>query len=84
MNSDSLDVGSLRTMVLQDFYANSERKIEEQQGKIKALETELSTYTRYTSLDESIIPELQVLFPDAKSIAMAYTIQVNVDSARTD
>lgn len=79
-----LDVSSLKSMVMEDFYKNSEARLEEQRVKIKDLESSLYEYTRYSNLDMAIVPELKVLFPQTKNIAMGYSTRVNIDSMRTD
>ena len=68
--SGEMNISSLRSMVLDDFYKNSEAKIEQQ--------------TRYARLDEKLTPELKVLFPMVNSIAMGYSLQTDVYSTRKD
>ena len=38
----------------------------------------------YNSVDKKIIPELKVLYPAAEAIAMAKTVELQVDSTQTD
>ena len=56
----------------------------EQQEKIKSLENELNVYAAYNTVDKKIIPELKVLYPAAEAIAMAKTVELQVDSTQTD
>lgn len=69
---------------MEDFYKNSEKRLLEQQDKIRLLEKELQVYAAYNAVDRKIIPELKVLYPSAEAIAMAKTVQLEVDSTKTD
>ena len=42
---------------MEDFYKNSEKRLLEQQEKIKSLENELNVYAAYNTVDKKIIPE---------------------------
>lgn len=84
MNNDAMDIGSIKAQVMEDFYKNSEKRLLEQQEKIKSLENELNVYAAYNTVDKKIIPELKVLYPAAEAIAMAKTVELQVDSIQTD
>ena len=43
MNNESLDMSSIRAMVMEDFYKNSEQRLVEQKQQISSLEKELGT-----------------------------------------
>ena len=84
MNNESLDISSIRAMVMEDFYKNSEQRLVEQKQKIESLEKELQRYQSFNSLGKQIIPELKVLYPSVKSVAISYAVETGVDSLRTD
>lgn len=84
MNNESLDISSIRAMVMEDFYKNSEQRLVEQKQKIDALEKELERYQSFNNLGKEIIPELKVLYPSVKSVAISYAVETGVDSLRTD
>ena len=44
MNNDAMDIGSIKAQVMEDFYKNSEKRLLEQQERIKSLENELKVY----------------------------------------
>ena len=46
MNNEAVDVSSIRAMVMEDFYKNSEQRLQEQQKKITRLEENLAQYKR--------------------------------------
>lgn len=82
--SGEMNISSLRSMVLDDFYKNSEAKIEQQSRQIDSLQQKMLVYTRYALLDAELVNELKVLYPTVKSIAMGYSLQANVYTAQKD
>lgn len=54
MNNEGVDISSIRAMVMEDFYKNSEQRLLEQQKKITLLESSLQTYKGYDELCKSI------------------------------
>ena len=52
--------------------------------RLSLLENELNVYAAYNTVDKKIIPELKVLYPAAEAIAMAKTVELQVDSTQTD
>lgn len=84
MNNESLDISSIRAMVMEDFYKNSEQRLVEQKQKIEALEKNLKRYQSFNELGKRIIPELKVLYPSVKSVSISYAVETSVDSLRTD
>ena len=84
MNNEEVDISSIRAMVMEDFYKNSEVHILEQNKKIESLENELQDYKMYNILSQDMIPELKVLYPNVKTLALSKMIQTEVDSLRSD
>ena len=84
MNNEGVDISSIRAMVMEDFYKNSEQRLLEQQKKITLLESSLQTYKGYDELCKQLVPELQVLYPSTKSLSISRTVEMNVDSLRAD
>lgn len=84
MNNEGMDISSIRAMVMEDFYKNSEQRLLEQQKKITALEKDLELYEGYTELSRKLVPELKVLYPSTKSLSLSYTLEMNVDSMKSD
>ena len=84
MNSDNLDMNSLKAQVMEDFYKNSEERLLKQQEEIVKLQKELSNYSTYHQLNKQIVPELRVLYPQVDRISMSQMIVFTVDSAQTD
>ena len=84
MNSDNLDMGMLKAQVMEDFYKNSEERLQEQQEEIQRLRKELKNYTTYHQLNKQIVPELKVLYPQVERISMSQMIVFTTDSMHAD
>ena len=84
MNNEAVDITSIRSMVMEDFYKNSELRLQEQQGKINQLEKQLGKYKSYDNLSRTIVPELKVLYPSVTSLSIAHSTETRVDSMKTD
>ena len=50
MNNESVDISSIRAMVMEDFYKNSEQRLVEQKQQISSLEKNLEQYRKYDEL----------------------------------
>ena len=84
MNNDAMDISSIRAMVMEDFYMNSEQRLQEQQKKISSLEKNLEKYKSYDEMSRTIIPELKVLYPSVTTVSISHTLETTVDSLKTD
>lgn len=84
MNNDAMDISSIRAMVMEDFYKNSEQRLQEQQLKIDTLQESLQKYKSYDELSRKIIPELKVLYPSVNSLSISHSLETRVDSMKTD
>lgn len=83
-NNETLDIGSLRAMVMEDFYKKSEERLQEQKQQIAMLTSDLEKYHRFDALSVTLAPELKVLYPEVKSIALSHAIEQQVDSLQAD
>ena len=84
MNSDNLDMGMLKAQVMEDFYKDSEERLQEQQEEIQHLRKELKNYTTYHQLNKQIVPELKVLYPQVESVSLSQMEVFTVDSMQKD
>ena len=84
MNSDNLDMVMLKAQVMEDFYKNSEERLQEQQEEIQRLRNELRNYTTYHQLNQQIVPELMVLYPQVESVSLSQMEVLTVDSMQKD
>lgn len=84
MNNEAVDISSIRAMVMEDFYKNSEQRLVEQQQRLETLEQSLERYRNFDELGRKIIPELRVLYPSVKSVSISHALEQAVDSVRAD
>ena len=83
-NNETLDISSLRAMVMEDFYKKSEERLQEQKQQIATLTSDLEKYHRFDALSVTLAPELRVLYPEVKSIALSHAIEQQIDSLQAD
>lgn len=84
MNNGEVDITSIRAMVMEDFYKNSEVRLQEQQEKISGLEASLDQYKSYDAMSRTLVPELKVLYPSIASLSIAHSLETRIDSMKTD
>ena len=71
-----------KLIVLQGM--NSEQRLQEQKVKITQLETTLQQYKSYDEMSRTLVPELKVLYPSITTLSIAHSLEVRVDSMKTD
>ncbi len=84
MNDNQVDVSSMRALLMEDFYINSEQRMLEQGKHIDKLEGELHVYKSYDEISISLIDEMKVLFPGLKSVGVSRMLETNVVNMKTD
>ncbi len=84
MNNDAVDVTSIKAMVMEDFYRNSEMRLEEQKNEIDTLQQKLDRYKSYNKMSKELAPELKVLYPSIHSLSLAHAVQTTVESLGED
>ena len=62
MNNEAVDVTSIRAMVMEDFYKNSEQRLQQQAVKISQLETTLEQYRTYDAMSRTLVPRIEGAF----------------------
>ena len=74
----------LNNLVLQDFYKHNQTKALRQEAEINLLRTQLRQYADYDSLSIKIAPEIRILFPKIKSIALSRIIRNRMEDLVAD
>lgn len=74
----------LNNLVLQDFYRLNQEKSARQELEISQLQARLANYTAYDSATLEIVPELKILFPYVKSIALSRLVRTEVETQKND
>lgn len=78
------NVDELRSLVLEDFYKNSEEKLKEQHERIIKLEKKLERYLHIEQLGKEVTEELMILHPQTTSLTLSQAICVRTDSLQGD
>ena len=78
------DIDAIKTMILEDFYKNSEEKLVMQQEQIAKLKEELSGYRSFDELLPTITEEMALLFPEISSIALSKSYRIDRTSQVRD
>ena len=80
----SMDIGNIKSMVMEDFYKNSEKRLASQQAALDSLNRILPDFTGSNLMNETMKQEIKVLFPTIKTISVSKSLLLNVDSTRRD
>lgn len=81
---ESMDISNIRTLVMEDFYKNTEKRLLAQQEELDSLHGVLAAFSGSGQADVRMGKEMKVLFPEVRTISLSKSIQLNVDSACTD
>lgn len=80
----AMDIGNIKSMVMEDFYKNSEKQLMSQQAVLDSLNRLLPDFTGSNLMNEKMGQEIKVLFPSIKTISVSKSLQLCVDSLRMD
>lgn len=75
VNNEEVDISSIRAMVMEDFYKNSEQQLVAQSQQIESLKQSLERYQRMDQVGQAVVPELRVLYPQVQSVSIAHAIE---------
>ncbi len=76
-NKDSLDLGSIKALVMEDFYKNSEQRLQAKDKKIDELRLQLQNYEQINHLNMKINDEVEVIFPNIEKMILSYGLHYN-------
>ena len=82
-NDHALDISNIKSMVMEDFYRNSEKQLSDQRAELDSLRRALDSFSG-SQVDMRMGKEMKVLFPMVKTISISKSLQLAVDSARMD
>lgn len=80
----TMDISNIRTLVMEDFYKNTESRLLAQREELDSLHSVLAAFSGSGQVDARMGQEMKVLFPEVRTISLSKSLQLNVDSARTD
>ena len=78
------DLKSIKALVMEDFYKDSQGKLVDQQRRINELEKAILQYKEYNQLSAKIAPELSVLYPSVRKVSISQIVEVDVKSQKPD
>ena len=82
-NSSAVDISNIKSMVMEDFYHNSERQLTVQKAELDSLRQALNDFSG-SQVNMRMGQEMKVLFPMVKTISISKSLQLEVDSVRMD
>lgn len=80
----SIDIRNIKSMVMEDFYKNSEKQLNIQRHQIDSLQKALAEFSGAGLVSASMGQEMKVLFPEVKTISLSKGLRLNVDNVRVD
>lgn len=83
-SNETMDIGNIKSLVMEDFYKNSQQKLTSQSEQIDSLKAELAQFSGSDLVNKTVGKEMQVLFPNVKTISISKTLQLSIDSAEVD
>lgn len=83
-DGNAVDISNIKSMVMEDFYRNSEKRLKEQEAAIDTLHKQLADFSGSDWLGKQLGQELKVLFPEIKTLSVSKSLRLSVDSARVD
>lgn len=84
VNNGTADISNIRSMVMEDFYKNSEKELLRRKVTIDSLEKVVELYRTAGVVDMKVASEMKVLFPQVSTIAVTQTLKLNIESVKTD
>ena len=79
-DGSAVDISNIKSMVMEDFYRNSEKRLKEQDEEINTLRKQLADFSGSDWMGK----QLKVLFPEIKTLSVSKSLRLSVDSSRID
>ena len=83
-DGSAVDISNIKSMVMEDFYRNSEKRLKEQDEKINTLHKQLADFSGSDWMGKQLGQELKVLFPEIKTLSVSKSLRLSVDSSWID
>ena len=79
---NNLNQEAMTTSIVQDMLKYNQDQLDQQRHEISTLKSDLDKYQRFDSIGTEISPEMKIIFPQVKDIAVARTYYNQVDSVK--
>lgn len=83
-NNGLTDISNIKSLVMEDFYKNSEQQLLSQREELDSLCQALALFSGSNLVNEKMGQEMKVLFPEIRTISVSKSLQLAVDSAQID
>lgn len=83
-NTNPLDSRAISTSMFNEIYADNQKKIALQAEQIDSLKFQMAEATELEHLSVQLAPEIKVLFPKVKEIALSKNVFCSIDDEKTD
>lgn len=83
-NNGLTDISNIKSLVMEDFYKNSEQQLLTQRAELDSLRQTLASFSGSNWVNEKMGQEMKVLFPEIKTLSVSKSLQLAVDSAQID
>lgn len=83
-DGNTVDISNIKSMVMEDFYRNSEKRLKDQEAAIDTLNKQLADFSGSDWLGKQLGQEIKVLFPEIKTLSVSKSLRLSVDSSRVD
>lgn len=83
-NTNPLDSRAISTSMFNEIYADNQKKIALQAEQIDSLKFQMAEATELEHLSVQLAPEIKVLFPKVKEIALSKNVFCSIDDKKTD
>lgn len=83
-NNGLTDISNIKSLVMEDFYKNSEQQLLSQREELDSLRQALASFSGSNLVNEKMGQEMKVLFPEIRTISVSKSLQLAVDSAQVD
>ena len=80
-NNNAVDISNIKSMVMEDFYHNSERQLSEQRVELDSIKRALDAFSG-SQVDLRMGKEMKVLFPMVKTLSVSKSLQMLIDCVR--
>lgn len=82
-NNSPVDISNIKSMVMEDFYHDSEKQLTRQRAELDSLRKALDAFSG-SQVDMKMGREMKVLFPMVKTLSISKSLQMTIDSVRMD
>ena len=83
-NDNKLDSKAITTSMFNEIYADNQKRIAYLSTQIDSLNSVLARESEFERLSPQLAPEIKILFPKVKDIALSRNVFCDVNTGRTD